>query len=249
MKSDFPCLKNPNVSVPKMTPTSSNIPNPKKNIQKSWQLHPQKHSADIRSWLPSVTPEPPCLGRMDHPSDGRDEGHRDLTSSLKDPQGPVDLAQKIKASNPGNSQKFRSSLDGTVPNLWDRLERFPNCKPGGIVFITPLLSPLISQVKPGPSSKYQVPPHGRQCPLSQCKTHPPESQLHHTRRKPTKSQVNGRDHGRFVVLLMKQPEKRRFFYGKIKFWDRKFQLLRFDGQNLTIFLGCLLNHPLKIPCI
>lgn len=141
----------------------------------------------------------------------------------------------------------------TVPNLWrPASETFPQTTFWGDRFYhPPSLSPLISQVKPGPSSKYPVPPHGSVPTIFHSVNPPPSRKIHHTRRGFTKSQVNGRDHGRFVVLLMKQPEISVDFFDRKKssFGIENFNYLVLMAKNLTIFLGWLLNHPLKNPCI
>lgn len=77
MKSDFPCLKKPNVSVPKMTLVEAIFPTPKINIKKSWQLHPQKHSAVF-------APGCPLSHQNLLASGGWIDG-----SSLRDGKGPV----------------------------------------------------------------------------------------------------------------------------------------------------------------
>ena len=103
-----------------------------------------------------------------------------------------------------------------------------------------------------PSTKYR---HGSVPTFSQCQPtpeeqlHPRSRKIHHTRRGFTKSQVNGRDHRRFVVLLMKQPEVFAGFFltEKSSFGIENVNKTSFlMAKNLTIFLGWLLNHPLNV---
>ena len=167
------------------------------------------------------------------------------------------LAQKIIGFKPWKftNISFDPAWMDTIPNLWDRrLKRFPNKQRGGIVFITP---PPFTKTTNIPSDTWpilQIPSTTSwKCAhnFSQCKPHPRVAKFTTPDGVSPKSQVNGRDHGRFVVLLMKQPEISVDFFDRKKssFGIENFNYLVLMAKNLTIFLGWLLNHPLKNPCI
>ena len=145
MKSDFPCLKKPNVSVPKMTLVEAIFPTPKINIKKSWQLHPQKHSAVFAPGCPLSHQNLLASedGSMDHPFvTGRGPWPSSPWWSCKFPKrskihkGPVDLALNHGLQtlvSPINLDRAWMDTESVGP-----AETFPKQAKGGDRVFTPL---------------------------------------------------------------------------------------------------------------
>lgn len=239
----------------KWPPVQAIFPTPKINIQNPGSSTPFSTGRSLRSWLPSVTPEPPCLGRIIPSWREGARGlhdHGNLVSSLKDPQGPLDLARKIKASSPGNQKIFRSSLDGTE-SVGPAAETFPKQAKGGIVFITPpSLSPHLPSEAgpilqiPSTTSWKAVPTFHSVNPPPKTAASPHQTGFHQvTSQWPWPPPFRCSSHEAAW-------DQRRFFWRKNQgFWGSKISTkLRFWWPKIwTIFLGWLLNHPLKNPCI